>query len=318
MIAPAWKHEHTKKFGKNKAGNPRMRCSLCGKTWTVPRPSPLGDMRISLELAERIINQLCEGTSVRATARLTKTNVHTVIDLMVLVGERCARFMQNEFRNVAVEDVQVDEVWQYIYCKQKTAERKGFGPEVGDSYCFTAIERNTKLLLAWHFGKRDQWNTDIFCQKLSNAAAGKFQLSTDGFTPYPSAVVRFLRDRVDHGTVVKNFGTVNQDDQRKYSPGKIISMKRQVAWGTPDPKLICTSHVERQNLNFRTFMRRMTRLSNGFSKKWANHEAMLGLYIFHYNYVRVHGKLKTTPAVASGLTANRWTVRQMIEQTAAH
>jgi transposase-like protein/IS1 family transposase len=316
MILAACKHEHTKKFGKNRMGNPRMRCTLCGKTWTIARPSSLGNMRIDLSQAESIIKHLCEGTSVRATARLLNVSKNTILDLMILVGERCSRYLQLNLRNVAVEDVQVDEVWQYIYCKEKAAQRMGFGPEVGDSYCFVGIERNTKLILAWHFGKRDQWNTEAFCQKLRTATAGKFQLNSDGFDPYRSAVVRNLGDRVSHGIVVKTFGKTSQDDQRKYSPARIVSMKREAAWNLPDMKRVCTSHIERSNLNMRTFIRRMTRLSNGFSKKWANHEAMLALYIAHYNYVRIHGKLKTTPAVASGVEDHRWPVRELIERTA--
>lgn len=316
MIVAVCKHELTKKFGKNRNGSPRIRCTLCGKTWTEPSAKPLGVMRIDVELAERIIKSLCEGVSVRATARLNNVNPHTVIDLMVLIGGRCERFMAGALRNVTVEDVQVDEVWQFIYCKQKTANRMGFGPEVGDSYCFTAIERNTKLLLTWHFGKRDQWNTDIFCQKLANATNGKFQISSDGFDPYRSAVVRHLGDRVEHGVLVKIFGKASPDDQRTYSPAKIKAIKKEQAWNLPNESRICTSHVERQNLNFRTFMRRMTRLSNGFSKKWHNHEAMLALYIMHYNFCRVHGTIKTTPAVASGLENHKWTVREMIERTA--
>lgn len=318
MIAPACKHDQTRKFGKDRKSNPRVQCAMCGKTWTAKEtPDLLGTMRIDLKLAEQIIKCLCEGNSMRATARLTNTNPHTVIDLMNLVGERCRWFMQQNMQGIAVEDVQIDEVWQFIYCKQKTAAREGFGPEVGDSYLFTAIERHTKLLLAWQFGKRDQWNTDTFCAKLRNATAGKFNLSSDGFEPYRSAVVRHLGDRVQYGMLIKIFGTASQDEQRQYSPAKIKATRKEQVWNLLDEKKICTSHCERQNLNFRTFMRRMTRLSNGFSKRWENHEAMIALYILHYNYVRVHGSLKTTPAVASGLANHRWTVRDLLERTSA-
>ena len=255
MIAPACKHDQTRKFGKDRKGQPRVQCGLCGKTWTVAPPSLLGDMRIDLLVAEQIPKCLCEGNSVRATARLTNTDPHTVIDLMNMIGGRCgARYMDTEMRNITVEDIQVDEVWQFIFCKQKTAKLRDFGHEVGDSYLFTAIERNTKLLVTWHFGKRDQWNTDYFCAKLANATSGRFQISTDGYDPYRSAVVRYLRNRVEHGVVVKSFGTVSQEDQRKYSPTKIISMKKEAAWNLPNMKRVCTSHVERHNLTLRTFI----------------------------------------------------------------
>jgi IS1 family transposase len=226
--------------------------------------------------------------------------------------------MDENIRGVVVEEVQLDEAWQFVYCKAKTAARKGLGQEVGDSYLYTAIERNTKLMLTWHFGKRDQWHTDYFCAKVARATSGNFLVSTDGWQPYRSAVIRHLGTRIQHGVIVKIFGNPPQSDQRTYSPAPIIAFKKEQAYNLPKMSRICTSHVERQNLNLRTFVRRMTRLSNGFSKKWANHEAMLALYICHYNYVRVHGTIKTTPAVASGLETRRWTVRDLLEKTSTH
>lgn len=318
MIVIVCKHELTKKFGKDRKGNPRVRCCECGKTWIVAAPSLIGNMRVDMDRAEMILKCLCEGTSVRATARLTNTDPHTVIDLMIFVGERCARFMTNEIKKVSVEDIQVDEVWQYIGCKQRVATLKKYGPEMGDSYLFTAIDRTTKLLVAFHLGKRDGYNTDLFCRKLSTATAGRFHLSSDGFGPYRDTIPRVLGSRVDFGMLIKTFGKSSAEDQRQYSPAKIIGTKKEAIHNWPKMDKICTSHVERQNLNFRTFVRRMTRLSNGFSKVWRNHEAMIALYICHYNYVRVHGTIKTTPAVASGLTTKKWTVREMLERTATH
>ncbi|MBI2823920.1 MAG: hypothetical protein HYX69_04410 [Planctomycetia bacterium] len=311
-------HIDHKKFGRDRKGNQRYRCLLCGKTWTDAVPSPLGVMRIDRKLAEQIIKCLCEGVSVRATARLTNTCKQTVIDLMLLVGGRCKRLLDSELRGLAVEEIQVDEAWQFIFCKAKTAARKGYGPETGDSYLFTAIERNTKLMVAWHFGKRDQWHTEAFCAKLARATSGHFMVSSDGWNPYRSAIVRHLGNRIEHGVVVKTFGPSPETDQRQYSPAPIVSIKKEQAFNLPKMDRICTSHVERQNLNLRTFVRRMTRLSNGFSKKWENHEAMIALYIAHYNYCRPHGTLGTTPAVASGLASHRWTVRELLEKSATH
>lgn len=261
MIAPSCQHDQTRKDGKDRNGNQRHKCCLCGKRWTEERPKLIGDMRIDLALAESILKHLCEGTSVRATSRLTNVCKQTVLDLLMLVGGRCGRWMQLNLRGVTVEDIQVDEVWQFIYCKEKTAKQKRLGSAVGDSYCFTAIERNTKLMVAWHFGKRDQYNTDAFCAKLAYATSGRFQISSDGFQPYLSAVVRHLGHRVEHGVLVKIYGAPSIDEQRRYSPAKIKSVKKEAAFNLPDMKRVCTSHVERQNLNFRTFMRRMTRLS---------------------------------------------------------
>jgi transposase-like protein/IS1 family transposase len=316
MVISSCKHDCFRKDGTDRHGIQRYKCSLCGKRWSESQPKVLGNMRIGLELAERIIKCLCEGVSVRATSRLCGVDPYTVIDLMLLVGRRCKVFLADILKDVPVADVQVDEAWQFIYCKAKTAKVGDFDADAGDSYLYTAIERNSKLMLAWHLGKRDQWNTDTFCQKLANATAGRFQLSSDGWQPYPSAVIRALGHRVSLGVLVKIFGKTQQDDARKYSPAPIIGIKKEAAWNLPDRDKICTSHVERQNLNLRTFIRRMTRLSNGFSKKWANHEAMVALYIAHYNFCRVHGTIKTTPAVASGVAPSKWTVRMLLEKTA--
>ena len=273
-------------------------------------------MRIDERRAEMIVKMLCEGSSVRATARLVGVDPHTVLDLLVLVGGRCQRFLEAELRDLAVDELQCDEAWQFIFCKDKTRERKGYDDSTGDSYVFTAIERHTKLLVVWHLGKRDQSNTDAFCRKLRAETAGKFLVSTDGFRPYRTAIPHYLGDRADFGVLVKTFGEAPKDERRKYSPAKITSIRKEQVWNLPDKDRICTSHCERHNLNLRTFIRRMTRLSNGFSKKWENHEAMLALYFCHYNFCRTHGTLKTTPAVAAGLTRHRWTVREMLEKTA--
>jgi len=275
----------------------------------------LSGMRLDPYQAEMIIKCLCEGMSVRATARLTDTDPHTVIDLMVLVGERCKRFLEEDIREICVEDVQIDEVWQFIFCKQKTKQRKDYGEETGDSYCFTAVERHTKLVVAWHFGKRSQWDTDIFCEKLRDATTGRFHLSSDGFGPYKTAVPIQLGNRVDYGMLIKIFGEAPKDEQRKYSPAKIVSTRKEKVSGNPDMDRVCTSHTERANGTMRTFIKRMGRLTYCFSKLWDNHEAMLGLYFAHYNFVRVHNTLKTTPAVATGLAKRPWTVRELIEYT---
>ena len=293
-----------------------MRCTLCGKTWTIPRPSTLGDMRIGMDLAESVIKHLCEGTSVRATARLTTTDPQTVIDLMLLIGNRCKSFMEKDLQGIAVEDVQVDEAWQFVFCKERTAKLKGYGQETGDSYVFTAIERSTKLLLAWHFGKRDQWHTDTFCEKLERATSGYFLLSTDGYKPYLSAVVRFLGNRVEHGTVVKIFSNPARSEQRTYSPPKIIGMKKEAAWNTPDMRRVSTSHVDAAELEFPH-----VHASNDAAFKWLLEEV---------GEPRSHARPLHLPLqLRAGAWHNQddagrgerrgkrcWTVRDMIERTA--
>ena len=318
MIAPACRHEETKRHGRDRHGDQRFRCKLCGQTWTESRPKLLGDMRIPLDRAVFCLRLLLEGNSIRSVERLTDTHRDTIMRLVVLVGERCQTFMEKTIHKMPVEDVQVDEIWGFVGCKKKTADRLSKGEEFGDAYCYTAIERNTRLLLTWHLGKRTPTNTRYFAHKLEIATSGRFQLSSDGYQPYRSAMPMWLGGRIDFAQLQKVFASVKGNAAAvRYSPGDIIGTEIRVISGNPNDSRICTSHAERHNLTIRTQVRRMTRLTNGFSKKWENHEAALGLFFAYYNFCRVHGTLKTTPAVAAGLTDHTWSVKELLETMAA-
>ncbi len=217
-----------------------------------------------------------------------------------------------------VEDIQCDEIWSFVGCKERTRERLDKGTEFGDCYTFTALERNTKLLVTWHAGKRCPADTERFIHKLNTATSGRFQVSTDGYGPYLVAIPWIMAGRVDFGQVVKNYATPDVKDQRRYSPATVSSCEKNPILGDPDVDNICTSHVERHNLSMRMGMRRLTRLTNGHSKKWENHEAALGLWFAYYNYCRVHMTLKTTPAKAAKLTDHTWTVVELLEKIATH
>jgi IS1 family transposase len=274
-------------------------------------------MRIPLGTAEAIIAALCEGASASATARLTRTDVHTVIDLMIVVGQRCARYMESELRGVCVGAVQIDEIWQFIGAKERTVKEKNLGPEYGDSYTFVATEATSKMVLCYHFGRRDQANTDLFASKLRDATAGRFQLSSDAWQPYRTSMPDYIGDRIDFGMIVKIFGAPSRDEQRHYSPPKIKGMRKEVVYGNPKQKTISTSYIERLNGSIRCFVKRMGRLTYCFSKRWENHGAMLGLFFMHYNFCRKHKTLKyQTPAMATGLASHPWTIRELLTAVA--
>ena len=165
---------------------------------------------------------LLEGLSIRSAGRLTSTDKNAIIDLAVEIGERCGRFMQNTFCGLAVKDVQCDEIWGFVQCKEKTRERLDKSESFGDAYCFTAIERTSKLLVAWHCGKRSPDDTERFIHKLNAATSGNFQVSTDGYGPYRVAIPWILGKRVDFGRVIKNYTTLG-DEQRRYSPATVSS-----------------------------------------------------------------------------------------------
>ncbi|MBN2024695.1 MAG: hypothetical protein JW809_18095 [Pirellulales bacterium] len=282
------------------------------------RTKLLGNMRLEKDKAILCLRMLLEGNSIRSVERLTGVHRDTVVSLVVYVGQRCQRFMEAAIQDVPVEEVQADEIWGYVGCKNKTKERCGYGEEFGDAFCYTAIERHTKLLLAWHLGKRTPNNTHVFAQKLQKATAGRFQLTTDGYRPYRLAMWAALRTRIDFAQLLKIFNsTSGRQTEARYSPGAIVGTKVYPVSGAPDESKVCTSHAERHNLTIRTQVRRMTRLTNAFSKKWENHEAALGLFFAFYNFCRVHGTLKTTPAVAAGLTGHTWSVQELLETMAA-
>lgn len=315
MISAVCQHERRRKNGTTKTGATRYRCKDCGKSWT-EKTATLGGMRIDLDTAAMVVEMLCEGVSVRATSRMTKVSVPTILDLLVYVGERCEAYMAENIRDQFVGDVQVDEIWQYVFCKKATAKQQNYVGGCGDSYCFTALDRSTKLLVTWHMGRRTEEHCRQFVTKLDRATNGHFHISSDGFKSYPSTIRNILGHRVDHGVLVKIYGSTIDMNTRRYSPARILGASKTAVHGDLyQQEQICTSHVERMNGSIRTFCKRMARLTYCFSKKWTNHKRALGLFFAHYNYCRKHRSLKgQTPAMAHGLATEVWTARDLLER----
>lgn len=317
MRCPHCQSENTKRHGKDRNKNQRYRCLDCKKTWIDAPPNPLGRMNLPMRQAIQCLKMLLEGMSIRSCERLTGVNRNTLCDLIVNVGERCNAFLKSKLRGLSVKNLEVDEVWSFVGCKERTKERMGYGEEMGDAYSFIGLERDTKLIVAYHVGKRSERDTHEFIRELRNVTVGRFQLSTDGFKPYCIAVPdAFGFHGIDYAQIIKTFKNPPKEDERRYSPPQIVEVKKSEFCGNPDPDLICTSFVERSNLSLRMTCRRWTRLTNAHSKKWRNHEAALALYIAFYNFVRVHTTLETTPAVKHGLAQKPWTLEELLAQAA--
>jgi len=280
------KHDERKKHGKDRNGNQRFRCRDCGTTFAETTPKPLGGMRISMKDAELAINLLLEGMSIRATERITKLHRDTICDLILIVGDNCQRLLDEKLTGIEVKDVQIDEIWSFVGCKAKTASARNYGPEMGDSWTFIAIERTTKLVIAHQVGDRGSTTCCTLLQKLADYTVGRFQLSTDGLATYRLNVPFMLRDRVDFGQLVKNYSS--SQTTTRYSPATIIGAEKKTRFGNPDHDRICTSHVERLNLTLRMNMRRFTRLTNAHSKSLKHHEAMQAIFFAWYNFCRKH------------------------------
>jgi IS1 family transposase len=233
--------------------------------------------------------------------------------LAVQVGEGCERMLAETIQAVPVQDVQADELWTYVRCKQATRERRKIAdPDAGDAYCYFGIERTSKLILAWHLGRRNGWDAHDFIEKLGRATAGDFQLSTDGFSGYENAVEYSLGARVDYAQVIKDFGNVGGEEGRRYAPPRLIGQEKVVVSGTPDEDRICTSHVERSNWTLRGHLRRFTRLSNGFSRKKSNLRAALAIYFAYYNFCKMHRSIRMTPAMKAGIARKPWSVAELL------
>jgi transposase-like protein/IS1 family transposase len=316
MIAPACKHDQTKRFGHDRKGNQRYRCILCGKTWIEETPKTLGAMRLDKTKAVLCLRLLLEGNSIRSTERITGVHRDTILVLLETLGRRAVRYWETKMIDLPAMDVECDEIWGFIGCKEKTRQREHYSEEYGDAYCFTAIERTSKLMLAWWLGRRTGIDTANFAERLRAAVPRRCQLTADGFRPYESVIPAVFAGQVDFAQLVKVYTNTPDGPNTRYSPGAIMDVRMHNVCGYPDPALVSTSFVERQNLNIRMAVRRMTRLTNAFSKKRVNHEYHLALYFLYYNFCRVHLTLGTTPAVKAGVAEKKWTVEKLLDELA--
>ncbi|PWT98116.1 MAG: IS1 family transposase [Terriglobia bacterium] len=320
MTCTKCRSTETRSYGKHRNGLRRFRCLKCGKTFTEPHTRPLGPMQIEFERAVLPLEILLEGGSIRTAERITGVPRNTIMSLLLVAGANAEKLLGRAIRNVPVTDVQCDEIWGFVFKKQgsKRGDEERFA-YIGDAWTFVAIERYTKLVLAFELGKRTVTSAMRFTEKLATATDPnqRFQLTTDGLNAYPYAIGNLLMDRVDYAQLIKIYAQETPESIRRYSPPRLAETSATPIYGDPDEKKICTSHVERQNLTMRMCMRRLTRLTNGFSKKWENLKAALALHFAYYNFCRRHRTLKTTPAVAAGLTDRPWTLRELLLEAAA-
>jgi IS1 family transposase/transposase-like protein len=301
-----------KRKGHDRKGTQRYQCRQCSKTFLEPQEKPLDGMYLPVEKAEMVLRLLLEGNSVSSVVRLTEVHQKTILKLLVLAGEKSERIMAKQIVNVKVRDVELDECWSYCHTKERHL-RPGADPSRGDCYVFVAIERHTKLVLNIAIGKRDQTTTDVFIEGVRQATAqGQFQVTSDGWQPYKSAITTTLHDRCDFAQLIKVY-RASVEGEARYSPAEVAAVEVVPIMGQPDPERICTSIVERQNLSIRMGTRRFTRLTNAFSKKFENHAAAVMLWFAFYNFCRVHKTLRVTPAMEAGIADHVWSVRELLE-----
>jgi IS1 family transposase len=268
--------------------------------------------KLATERRAQIIGMMVEGVSIRAITRMTGVSKNTVAKLLSDAGNACLDYQDRALRNLSCQRIQADEIWSFVYSKQKNVpeEKRGqFG--YGDVWTWTAIDADTKLIVSWYLGTRDGAAAYAFMTDLASRLTNRVQLTTDGHHAYLSAVDAAFGREIDYAMLVKQYGTAPEAEKR-YSPPICLGAERQEIRGLPDPEHISTSYVERQNLSMRMGMRRFTRLTNAFSKKLANHMHALSIYFMHYNFVRIHQTLRCTPAMAAGITTTLWSLEDIV------
>lgn len=283
--------------------------------------------RLSLARREAVLRCLVEGNSLRSTSRITGASLNTVTGVLRSVGYACRRYQNEAFVDLPVKRIECDEIWAFVQCKEKQAPNvkestKEKSDWLGDAWTWTALDPDSKLMVAWIVGERDEAYAHHFMRMVARRVRRekdprkRLQISTDGLSHYLTAVeAAFGWGRVDYAQIVKEYGTYieTESGERRYSPSTCKGFHIVTVMGDPDPDAISTSYVERSNLTMRMGMRRFTRLTNAFSKKMENLDRAVSLHFMYYNYVRRHSAIKTTPAHRLGISDRVWKLSEVAE-----
>ncbi len=259
------------------------------------------------------VSMLAEGNSIRSIERMTGIHRDTVMRLGVRMGEGCKRIMDERMRNLPCKLVQVDEIWGFVQMKEKTAKRIAPNTEAGDVWTWIALDAETKLVPSFAIGDRTQYMANNFMEDLASRLTHRVQISTDGLAAYRGAIEGAFGCEVDYGSIIKTFSDADVQAQRRYSPPEVVSVEKKIVQGQPDVDLISTSYVEKQNHTLRMHCRRLSRLTNAFSKKMANFKAAVALHYAYYNFVKTHKTIRCAPAVEAGVIDSAWTVADLVE-----
>jgi IS1 family transposase len=267
---------------------------------------------LKAEKKQAIIGGLVEGVSIRSLERMTGVHRDTIMRLLVKTGNSCENLMDTKMRKLTCKNIEVDELWAYVGKKQRHVRLTDNPNEVGDFYTFVALDPDTKLIPSYRVGKRDFATTYAFITDLESRLNNRIQISSDKLRAYVDAIDLAFGGNVDYGQIVKSY-EAEPIGPGRYSPPKVTSTVKRYIIGNPNPNKICTSYVERQNLTIRMQSRRFTRLTNAFSKKIENMKAAVALHFAHYNFVRIHGSLRITPAMAAGVTNHVWSISELLD-----
>ncbi|MCY2952943.1 MAG: IS1 family transposase [Planctomycetota bacterium] len=260
----------------------------------------------------RVVSALVEGNSIRATVRMTGVAKNTVAKLLVDLGKACAEYHDKHVRNVKAARIQCDEIWSFCYAKQKNVPAALQGKfAYGDVWTWTAVDANSKLIVSYMVGLRDGGYATEFIRDVASRLANRVQLTTDGHRAYLEAVEDAFGGDIDYAQLVKVYGAERPGEAR-YSPAVCLAANPTPICADPDRRYTSTSYIERQNLTMRMSLSRMTRLSNGFSKKVENLTHAIAIHFMHYNFCRIHQSLRVTPAMEAGLMDHVWEIDELV------
>jgi IS1 family transposase len=268
--------------------------------------------RLSTEKRAQIVGMIVEGNSIRSITRMTGVCQEAITKLLCDLGKACADHHNATIRGIRSRRIQCDEVWSFCYAKAKNVPEEKKNSGAGDVWLWTGIDADSKLILSYLCGGRDaDWATQ-FMEDLASRLATRIQITTDGLKAYAVAVEGAFGMDVDYAMLIKLYGAPSDRPDTRYSPAQCIGIRTGILSGSPDPQHISTSYVERMNLNIRMGLRRFTRLTNAFSKKFENHCHAAAIYFAYYNFCRVHQTLRVTPAMESGLTDHVWSLAELV------
>ncbi|KAB2961104.1 MAG: pyridoxamine 5'-phosphate oxidase family protein [Candidatus Methylomirabilis oxygeniifera] len=269
--------------------------------------------RLSKDKRAQVVAALVEGNSIRSTVRMTGVAKGTVLKLLADLGAACSEYQRQVLVNLRCKRIQCDEIWSFCYAKEKNVPEHMKGkPGVGDVWTWTAMDADSKLMISWLVGERDAGYATEFINDLAARLATRVQLTTDGLKVYLEAIEGAFGADIDYAQLVKLFGEAPEQEKR-YSPSQCTGCQKRRIDGSPDPRHVSTSFVERQNLTMRMSMRRFTRLTNAFSKKVENLEAAVALHFMWYNFGRIHQTLRVTPAMQAGVSDHVWTIEEILD-----
>lgn len=272
--------------------------------------------KLPLQKRVQIINLLVEGNSLRSCSRIADVSINTVTKLLVDVGAACQKFHDEKVVGIRSERIQADEIWSFIYAKDKNATQEQKKEGAGDAWTWTAIDADSKLIVSWYVGDRSFISAREFMQDVASRLSNRVQLTTDGHKAYLNAVDDAFDGQIDYAQLIKIYGNPEGNgNEKRYSPAECTGTEKYVVSGQPQEKFISTSYVERQNLTMRMHMRRFTRLTNAFSKKLENHSYAIALHFVYYNFVKIHKSLRVPPAMQAGLIKRLMTIEDIVRMS---